>query len=158
MEPKVRHGVFETNSSSTHSVCIATGKIGPPSLKGQVLEIGPGEFGWEVEDHYDFYTKASYLYTWCYNQSRTYDDSDVELELTGERKEKLDMLTEVLKEYTGCSEVLYTKSLGYYSRGYIDHQSDSCDCPSIEVFTTKDSLVNFLFNNSSFIHTDNDNY
>lgn len=156
-QPKVRFGVFETNSSSTHSICIAFGDISPPKMEGGVLTIEPGEFGWEVEDHYDFATKASYLYTWCYNKSHTYDD-EPEKELEGERKEKLDLLTETLKEYVGCDEVLYLKEDSYYPRGYLDHQSDESDrCPALEAFESKETLVQFLFNERSFVHTDNDN-
>lgn len=160
MKPVIRHGVFETNSSSTHSICIAHGTIDPPNMEGRFLEVHPGEFGWEVESHYDFGTKASYLYTWCYNQNRDYSDSDVELVLKGDRLDKLNLLTEVLKEYTKCYDVDYIKSDdSFYPRGVIDHQSDEGSrCPALEAFESKESLVQFLFNPNSFVHTDNDNY
>lgn len=62
---QIRHGVFETNSSSTHSICI------PKKTKRIVNEVyfGIGEYGWG----YDSVDPASYLYTAilyidCYNE------------------------------------------------------------------------------------------
>ena len=68
---KVRQGVFETNSSSTHSICIAqtTDYIIPDKVSFSV-----GEFGWEVDKLSSLSEKASYLYTAIHTHSE-YADS-----------------------------------------------------------------------------------
>ena len=57
----IRKGLFETNSSSTHAICIGKNNHNleiPSELTFQV-----GEFGWENKVYYDTTTLASYLYT-----------------------------------------------------------------------------------------------
>jgi hypothetical protein len=136
-----RRGVFETNSSSTHSVTIVQG-VGDfvpdtlPMLDG-VCVVYPGEFGWEEEDYNDAATKASYALTYA-----RYRDS---LEL-------LEMLTEVLREGTGvqCVEFRPASADEDYKWGYIDHQSLDC---AQEVFESVDTLRAFIFNPASTLST-----
>lgn len=54
----IRNNVFETNSSSTHSICIAKGDI--PNVSGRKIYFGSGEYGWENDCVTD---TASYLHT-----------------------------------------------------------------------------------------------
>lgn len=58
---KIRRSVFETNSSSTHSICI-TKNNNAVSLPDKVVFAGR-DFGWEQDIHYDTESKAAYLYT-----------------------------------------------------------------------------------------------
>jgi hypothetical protein len=65
MKKVIRKGVFETNSSSTHSITIAdSGKLQNtlPITDGKIF-VTCEEFGWEQEVHTDAYTKLSYLKT-----------------------------------------------------------------------------------------------
>lgn len=55
---QIRKGVFETNSSSTHSICISRAEAKIPT--GQTVRFCWGEYGWENDTVYD---TASYLYT-----------------------------------------------------------------------------------------------
>lgn len=63
MKVKIRHGLFETNSSSSHNVCVALTRD---------LEIPPtvyfcfDSFGYMFGPFNDLMTKASYLYTGLY--------------------------------------------------------------------------------------------
>lgn len=77
MKKQIRQGVFETNSSSTHSICIAkdTELIIPKELH---LEFG--EFGWECNTLNSLQEKASYLYTGLIAEKRK-EDSDRIIEL-----------------------------------------------------------------------------
>ena len=62
---QMRRSVFETNSSSTHSISIhGLGDIEmiKPNENGQII-IGLNGFGWEGGPQHDFETKASYLVT-----------------------------------------------------------------------------------------------
>lgn len=139
--PKVmRKSVFETNSSSTHSICISESKCVMDKLPfeedGTTIFIHPGEFGWEVEDYFDAATKASY----CMMFATTVDPDG------GYDR----MLQEVIKEETGAKMVLFVEG-----EGYIDHQSHDV---AREAFKSKEALRNFIFNPNSRLHTDNDNY
>jgi hypothetical protein len=66
MARKIRIGMFETNSSSCHSIVIGcktpNQKLGD---ENGVITIEPDEFGWEIETYDDARTKASYCLTYA---------------------------------------------------------------------------------------------
>ena len=134
---QIRRNVFETNSSSTHSISIVDTKgmydTILPDEDGNIVLEG-GEFGWEIKEYSDPLTKANYC---------AIDNED--------NQDRLDMLIEVIKEHTNCKEVII-KSL---EDSYIDHQSAG---NSDEAFWNKESLRIFLFSPSSTLYTDNDNH
>ena len=84
-----------------------------PDQDGRVILIG-GEFGWGWFKHNDALTKANYA---------AQDAVDY------------DLLSEVIKEQTGASEVIFKDM----SDGYVDHQSYGT-APR-----TKEELKNFIF-------------
>jgi hypothetical protein len=138
-----RRGVFETNSSSTHSITIVPGDFVPDTmpLEDGVCVVYPGEFGWDEESLHDVATKASYALTYA----------------KGSRNEQelLLMLTNVLRYQTGAAQVRFRKSNDYYEWGYIDHQSNDI---ADEIFESAEVLRAFIFNPASCLHTDNDNH
>jgi hypothetical protein len=137
----IRRSAFETNSSSTHSLTINFGKLEAEGLyKGKTLEIETGEFGWEEEDYTDWQSKASYALTAA---NGSYGDN--------KQSKKMDMLEKVIQEHTGAASVVFL-DLKY---GYIDHQSYKV---ADEIFESEDTLKNFIFNENSVLHTDNDNH
>ena len=81
MKTQIRRSVFETNSSSTHSISIVRE---PTNIHfPTTLEFNVGEFGWEWKTYSDYLSKASYLYTAIlYN---TYLESNTEL-IDGKQK------------------------------------------------------------------------
>ena len=135
---QIRKSVFETNSSSTHSLCITNGELEKSTLHHDdyTIEIPMGEFGWEIEEYYSQSEKLSYLVT-----------------ITQYNDEQQDLVREAIKEYTGYDLVIK-------GSGYVDHQSsDTLD----ELFegdeeTIKMNLTYFVFNNGYSFATDNDNY
>ena len=148
-----RHSVFETNSSSTHSISIDdTGVLDDllPVNEDGICYVLADEYGWEVEDYNDAATKASY----CLVYAKTSGNDTCDC--------LINMLTEAIKEVTGAKEVRYIPKDGeddYYKWGYIDHQShigdgDACG----EAFESKENLKQFIFNRRSSLHTDNDNH
>lgn len=143
MKKQIRQSVFETNSSSTHSITIDyNGKLDEtmtPNEDNQIILEG-GQFGWEVEDYNEAWYKANY----CAVAS-----------LWSEKRQQ--MLKEVIMEMTGCTEVIIEASTEYDSPyySYIDHQSSDT---AGEAFTDKESLKSFIFNSNSFLHTNNDNH
>lgn len=93
---QIRRGVFETNSSSTHSICIS--KEPAKNLPSKVT-FGMGEWGWSEGEETD---TASYLYTAMIDNGRHGD---------------LETLEEILKKHgVDCAFVPMTG--GWYG---IDH-------------------------------------
>lgn len=147
---QIRNGVFETNSSSSHSVNISsTGDIDTsliPNLAGVLIIDGYKQFGWEVEEYNDATTKAIYSYLQAqYSKNKEY----------------IDMVFDVIKTQTGADEVIFLADInaGWDSRlhGYIDHQSTyNEEC--FEPFENKEALRYFIFNTNSILKTDNDNH
>jgi hypothetical protein len=135
MKKLIRKGVFETNSSSSHSISVATEDkqfvldILYPDQNG-VVTINGDEYGWEWFKHNDAETKASYA-----AQSFANDDN------------QLDMLKEVIMEQTGADDVVFVG----LQDGYVDHDSYGI------VPRTKHELKNFIFNKNSWLFGGNDN-
>lgn len=71
MKRQIRKSVFETNSSSTHAICITKKKDNYKIPKHIDFEFG--EFGWMYEEYSDTHNKASYLITaiFSFNKSET---------------------------------------------------------------------------------------
>ena len=139
---QIRSNVFETNSSSSHSICVAWDKEGiidtiAPDKDG-VIVLSGGTFGRETEIYYDAITKANYC-------AVDYHDDPTMLQ----------MLIEVIKEHTGASEVRLHITTDYRSANfsYIDHQSQgTCN----NFLDDKESLKSFIFNPASYLQTCND--
>lgn len=157
MNRVIRRGVFETNSSSTHSILILGGEFVAdkiPLIDGK-CQIYPGEFGWEVETYHDATTKASYAYTHARSMVNRYQ-KDPEIAAAQQRnmQEHLQMLRRVLSAGTGA-EIVFCTMGAEDEYGYIDHQSAGvCE----EAFASDETLRNFIFNPESELHTDNDNH
>ncbi len=140
----IRHSVFETNSSSSHSISISEECDGvldtiEPDDVGDVVLTG-GEFGWAWERFNDAMTKANY----CAVYAKEYGGSDLE------------MLKEVIREHTGAKAVVIAVDTDWHGHNYsyIDHESA---CVPAEAFSSKETLKNFIFNPKSYMFTGNDN-
>lgn len=158
----IRNGVFETNSSSTHSVSISSGcavyDTLVPDDDGNIVLTG-GQFGWEWETYTDPQTKANYAAVYC-------SDSDgYTSELKSRASKYREMLIDVIKKHTGAKNVVFdfttdweeARKLGVET-SYIDHQSaiyEGGDCDL--AFKDEETLKNFLFNPASELETGNDN-
>ena len=141
MITQVRHSVFETNSSSTHSVSVDGGSgvsydiIVP--VNGEIVLTG-GEWGWEKERYYDAYTKANYV---------SFHSRDNEFGLS--------MIEKVIKHHTGADKVTFA----FDESSYIDHQSDYAESRFLDEYLNDPiKLATLLFDRVYAIETDNDNY
>lgn len=146
----IRKGVFETNSSSTHSISIAKNDIQlctdklPVSTNNEI-KIYPGDFGWDYDCFYDAQTKASYCLTWIFEGSEE------------GRAELIEQLKRVIHSVMGEDKniiFVVDDSIPFYYQGSIDHQSIEV---AQEAFVSDDTLRAFIFNPQSFLVTDNDN-
>lgn len=136
----IRKGVFETNSSSTHSICIAK-NVELEFPKKLHLEFG--EFGWEHQTLGSISEKASYLYTASHN----YGNEGQTETIIGYLEEKgIDVTKEEPSE----------KQYAWESSGYVDHGGELVDFIN-DLCEDKEKLYRFLFSPFSFIITGNDN-
>jgi len=158
MKTVTRAGVFETNSSSTHSICIAKDKAlildKLPLDEEGVCRVYPGEFGWEEREYNDAATKASY----CLTHVKSRPNYGLG---TGSDEEML--LSAVIAQGTDAKQVLFVPQGQDYEGkddwGYIDHQSIENDGGAGEpAFASGEILFNFIFNPASSLITDNDNH
>lgn len=147
---QIRTGVFETNSSSTHSICIATNS---DYLTKSKIYFGYDDFGWERRTISSIDDKAAYLWTGitdCFYN----DVSKVE-----ETKLKIREILE--SENIECEFAEYEISR-YFDKdycdcdGYVDH-SEGLEEFINEVIKDKSLLLSYLFSPYSFIITGNDN-
>lgn len=145
MKRQIRQGVFETNSSSTHAICISkdhdTSNL---KLPDSVL-FKHGEFGWVCEKLRSVWEKASYLYEAILG---TYGENGAE--------EKIDHVKEVLSKY-GVAYDFEPSSEEYWDDGYIDHVGVD-DMPEWleNMMYDDDLLLTYLFGDA-FVVTGNDN-
>ncbi len=153
---QIRIGVFETNSSSCHSLVIdphgsyIQNPVSPMEAEQGYININPGEFGWDVKTFCDRDTKLSYLVTDILR------DLPEDTDLDTLSSPKLTLLKEAVMSFTGLSIRIVAQTNSYWNFGYIDHQSN--DIPGDVWNMGIDGIINFVFKNTSTLHTDNDNY
>lgn len=140
MKRQIRSSVFETNSSSTHSIAISK----KPVVIGKSIYFGIGEFGWEN----DCVDTADYLYTAILEQDN--------------RNDLLDRLKKILDNYAveyEFDEPLWHKSsIGdgvWLEYGYIDHGYELGEFLDT-ILSDEDLLMRYLFGGSN-VYTGNDN-
>ena len=155
----IRNGVFETNSSSCHSVSLGSGDVLTsitPDDNG-VITLHAMDFGWEYDQYNDAATKLTYL--WIYARDWTTGNSDSKIAHL-EPLEYLDKLISVVLEHTGAVEIVFKDNgISYGTNldlGYIDHQS--VEGRDYDYLWDKDLLKTFIFDPKSTLTTDNDNH
>ena len=148
MTTQIRKSVFETNSSSTHSLSISDigGLYQTLRHSDGIISVPLGfyEFGWEQETYYDAESKLAYMMIYARDWSK------------GKEKEFFEILKEIVEKQTGCI-LINDESEGGYDNGYIDHQSVE-DCDLHYMFYEPELIRQFIFNPNSYLETDNDNH
>lgn len=142
---KIRNGFVSNSSSSSFIVINNSGtKVHPPHSDSLTINMTDGEyqFGWQVEEYYDFNSK----FNWCYIIA-TYSDEDEMLRLH-------QMLTEAIEEELGVPVEVNWNAKSEYDY-YIDH--GSVEDHNKAMFDSKEDLKAFLFDPASYIHNTNDN-
>lgn len=149
---QIRQNTFETNSSSTHSICISKNPV--VDVRNKYVYFGSGNFGWSTDTVTD---TASYLYT-----------AMVTAYSPQEFREKLEKLKSILDRYgitydfSPVEEIKSDFTPGYsyleFTRdryASVDHASQCI--PFIEsLLNDEDMLLRYLFGDSH-IYTGNDN-
>lgn len=144
---KTRNNVFETNSSSIHTITVVNKSVELP-ITAKEIYVGLGEFGWELECYKEPHDILSYIYTAiCYNYGKEY-------------KTYTKFIEKVLSERTNVrlswEEPIFDKySNKYYlENGYIDHGYELKKWLE-DLFDDDDLLLATIF--GGIIETGNDN-
>lgn len=138
MRIQIRQGVFETNSSSMHAICVCHNKnTMMDKLPKEVLFESKGVFDCDYEIYNTIEDKADYLYTLFFEEG--FIDNEI--------KDFQERITEYL-ESVGVKAVFSKKK----PNGYINHQSLSMDLINY-VFQSKEHFLNYLFNDGTEIFT-----
>lgn len=186
MRKLVRTGVFETNSSSSHSLTLSesgTFDSITPDDDG-VIRIKPGDFGWAIQDFHDPKDKLSYVMIyirdWMDRYARRQLQNDKKA-LEGPDGPKLsestavrlyglrDVMTPVqldaceklrtlVLEHTGATDIVFVNDDDRcFEGGYIDHQSVEGEDLQY-LFDDMAKMKDFIFGRGSYLTTDNDNH
>lgn len=181
---KIRKGIFETNSSSVHTLCINKSD-NPKAPENYTFDRG-GEFGWSYDEYCDCTSMGQYLYqillSYAFEMgskewkttdlylTKYKDDPDYKWYCPEEYPEYQAIITKyenefkskienILHEY-GCVNITWEESQNtptdHYRDGYIDHVDDAYGFLE-DMLNHPELLVSFLFGNS-WIYTGNDNY
>lgn len=145
MQQQIRRSVFETNSSSSHSLTLdRTALVEQPFskelLRKGIVYVASDDFGWEWKRLYTPLNKLRYLVTHLF----AFYGHDESLE----QSHPMRMLRKVVADHTGC-----TLEVADYN-GCIDHESSGT---ASESFANETTLHAFLFGKDSFVETGNDN-
>ena len=157
MIKQTRHDVFETNSSSTHSISLSGD--GLEALIMSVTNSFPGFSHLQKEDKEYHFNVEGYEFGW---EIETYNDAPTKLAyalIDAHGNDKLvEKVCNAFKIVTGVTLIpvwgdTETEEHSYGDSFYIDHQSSGT---ANEL--TQEQMVNFIFNPNSILSTDNDNY
>ena len=142
MKKQIRKGLFETNSSSTHSIVVGNnGENVYDHLPYRVIFEG-GDFGWETDVFKDTHSKASYLYT-CIVEN--------------EQRDYIDKIKEILDKWGVKYEFEELNEKGRFKEyHYVDHSYEARGLVE-KLCENEDLLMNYLFSDGSFVETGNDN-
>lgn len=165
MKIQIRKSVFETNSSSVHTLTITKN---PNNLKfPKKLIFDSGDYGWEHACLTTPEEKASYLWEGICSVFPDHENKNLT-----EYNKAIDSITKILKsvgvkaifkynnpkyeesEWGNCYE--FCDKDGNVDDGYMDHSSELCTF-LYDVCFDKTKLLNYLFSTESFIKTGNDN-
>lgn len=140
---KIRKNVFETNSSSSHSISIENrDEYYKPTNEYFETTISYGEYGWGYKKLNTIREKLEYIIT-----ATQYYDAAEELYLK--------WIKEVYENYTNN-----TLKINDHYKGFIDHQSqhklDEYFVNNEEEF--KENMKEIIFNKKYSIIIDNDNH
>jgi len=146
----IRKSIFETNSSSTHTIVIdKTAAIKDVNF----ISFGLDEFGWQFDKFTDIADRAAYLWTYLVYKYEEYDSSTKEYDYT-KVYEWRDKLEKVLNDHGIQCEFKDPSSERYF---YIDHCSGLTGYFEDMIENDNEKLLKFLLGSETVIFTGNDN-
>ena len=155
----IRHSVFETNSSSSHSLVFSKKNRGYdfdlPVDKDGTLVIPFGEFGWGPEVLHTPMEKLSYFVTDNAPWNVFGEDEKIPFDTLLEKKilhnQNIQEVMQLI--YAHCPQVKHIRfkpnDSSYYPLGYVDHESCGTSRGA--------EPYELIFNNGVIVLVDNDN-
>lgn len=156
-----RLNLFETNSSSSHSIVVSNVDRGYdydlPIDKDGILTVEFGEFGWGPDILKGPMKKISYYITDnCIGLGYYLEDNEDESEMFEKRIRDFketnmykSLFKVIKKHHPELKDIKFTQHEGFYPFGYVDHQSSGT--------SNEGDLEELIFNESCIIIIDNDN-
>ena len=145
---KIRKNVFESNSSSVHTLVISKQGREPSKFipdEDGYIHVDYGCFGRNYQIYDSQYEKLSYLVTLCAYCANLY----------GQTKDtyQFECIEEAVKNYTGGNGIIIDEK----EEPEIDHQSCPWDgdITFINIYD-EDSVIDFVFNRYAALRTDCD--
>lgn len=152
---KIRKGTFETNSSSTHSICICKEDRGLSIPERISINLKDYEFGWEYDKYYGTDEKLAYIIMGLLGKTYYADF----IEGCNDLKRLLETIGKWVKSVNiqGLEMTMYDgKTYLEESDGYVDHASEMGELLEA-ILADEDLLKRYLFSTDSIIFTGNDN-
>jgi len=150
---------FVANSSSSSFIVICEDKdyqkITEYQGKSLIVDnsFGYHTFGWEAREWYRWNEKLIFAYIQASEEFTYVHENKQCVKKKLQVAKRIKMLEDVVKKHLGCSRIEWN-----LKDAYIDHQSSVSEGQNDQMFESKEALKDFIFNQSSKIHTDNDNY
>jgi hypothetical protein len=146
---QIRQNVFETNSSSTHSLTISNKALKPSTLSPdpyKAIEVSFGEYGWGPDTLTTQEERLSYLCTMFWElECKGLTDVSTIVDKHG-----YITIDAAVTKHTGCHISLTGITVRYGSLaidGYVDHQSSTDEYKDIAGFLAQNELTaeEFIF-------------
>ncbi len=165
MKRVMRSNVWETNSSSMHTVTIQGKRsINQYYRVDDMIEVSLDEYGWNGCPCDDFMSKLAYAMSMVlhteYPGFSSYNDDFVVDQNTLEELPGYKLLIDAIREHGYCEKIVIKRRDGaYFPYGYIDHQSCE-DYSSLRDFLDDWNVdaEQFLFADNVTVWIDNDNH
>lgn len=164
MKRVARQNVWETNSSSMHTVTVRGKKNMIRYRFPTVIELWLGEYGWNGDPCYEFQTKLEYAMSMIlhteYPGFNQYDENFVVDQNILEGLDGYNKLIEAIRKHGECDAIIINRYNGdIYPYGYIDHQSYE-DYNSLQDFLDYWNIdaERLLFDDAVVVWIDNDNH
>lgn len=167
---QIRRSVFETNSSSSHSISMTSRADNFVNPKTEYIYDTAefGEYGWENEWYGSVNGKLNYVFTMIqyhikhpkYTAEFSYEEKVIDRVFNSSY---FKWLKELFLDYVGreliVNKPVYVEGSFSYPLGYIDHQSTDIldEWWADDEKTFKENMKDLIFNNRYAIVTGNDN-
>ncbi|MNU37257.1 hypothetical protein D3C71_259100 [compost metagenome] len=155
MTIQIRGSVFETNSSSSHSVTVSSEELADDyGIPKDVLRSGvirahiAGHYGWEWHRYYTPGGKIAYLATQLAG-GLAYGGSGKDVTAKMRQNTRVDHMLQIIERRTGCRvEIIGASSAS------VDHDSIGV---GLELLGDENEFLRFVFGKRSYVETGNDN-
>lgn len=149
---QVRSRVFETNSSSTHSICITTNRK-TTMIHPDHVHFRCDKFGWEHRRLDSMEDKAAYLYS-----SMLHLFEQKELERATEKIVNTLYKFKITCSFDKPEYCDYGSGFKFCVNAFVDHSGEDDHKEFVEKTVNNEGrLLRYLFSQDSFILTGNDN-